>query len=485
MGIFRQIVTGASWNVFGQAGRQIIALGTMVVLVRLLRPEDFGLVAMCHVVIAFAYIFARMGMGSAIIQRKDIDDTYLSTAYWATFFMGFVMAGAIAAGANVIALFFERAEIKWIVLTLGINFIFGGVSGVHHNLLERRMLFKKISFIDILSSLFGSATAIYMAIKGMGYWSLVAKEIFSSAFRVPLLWGLSGWRPKLLFSWKCFKDLFGFSFFVLLSSLLNFFNRHGDNLIIGRFLGATPLGLYNFAYRLMLKPLHYVSFTITRAVFPALSKIQEDKPKVQDIYLQIVKLISMITFPAMTGLFLISPDLIRLVFGTKWEGAIPVFQILCFVGMWQSIGTTVGTIFLSQGKSALAFKMSLIISPIVWIAFGIGTIWGVTGVALCYAVVSGCWWLISHYIANSIIELDMRRFLRTLFPALRVSVFTGIGLYLIQKVLTATYVPLILRLCGTICFGIVIYLIIIFRSKDEHIITARERIIKRIMPVEA
>ncbi|GLI35897.1 MOP flippase family protein [Desulforhabdus amnigena] len=411
MSLIRQIISGAAWNIGAQVSSQVISLVSMMFLVRWLSPDDFGLIAMCVVLKGLAFVFANLGLSAAIIQKKEIDALYLSTAFWASLGAGIAVTVTVAALGPAMAWFFQRSELSGIVAVSSLTFAFGGLTTTHHALLERRMAFRSLSFIDLFVQLGASLVGIAAAAQGYGYWSLVGREISASLLSLPFLWGVARWVPRFRFCRRRFKDLFSFSMYVLGSNLVNFFNRNGDNLIIGKFLGASALGIYDFAYNLMLKPLQYISFTVGRSLFPALSQIQTDKAQVRDIYLKSIKVISLITFPMMGGMWTISPNVIPLVFGEKWLSAVPVFQILCLVGALQSVGTTVGTVLLSQDRSDLAFKMTIFVSPFVWFAFLAGLPWGIVGVAKAYAIVSLCWWLVSHSLTNRIIDLSMKSFL--------------------------------------------------------------------------
>jgi PST family polysaccharide transporter len=488
MSIAKKIFIGTAWTVIGQIARQVISLVVVAILARLLSPGDFGLVAMGYTVKALAYVFASVGMGSAIIQRKELDEDHLSTAYWSSFMAGILMTAVVAGSSPFVSWFFNRPELTWIIAVTAITFTFGGISSTHRDLLERKMKFKHISIIDFCDTLAGSAVAVIMAMKGMGYWSLVAREIAGAFFKIPLYCFASGWRPRLIFKIHCFKNLFGFSSYVLLSNFLNYFNRNADNIIIGKVLGATLLGYYDLAYNFMLKPLQYVSFTTAKALFPALSRIQEDKDGVRIIYLRTVKIISLLTFPMMAGLFVVAPETILVIYGPKWATTVPVLQIFCLVGALQSILTTVGTVYMSQGKSALMFKMNLIISPFVWFSFIIGVRWGIIGVAICYAIVTCCWTLINHSVANRLISLNLNEFLGvfkrpliyTVIMAATVTICKSFMGYLLK-------VDLVTTLLSLVSCGILAYLIILMRSADDDVVMIRRFVIQKgmgyIMPV--
>jgi PST family polysaccharide transporter len=469
MTIIEKILKGASWNIFGKLVSQVLSLGTMIILARLLSPQDFGLIAMSYVVRTLANVFVSLGMASAIIQRKTVDDGYLSTAFWASMCAGIIIALIMVCLSPLIAIFFQRSELVAIVCVTSIIFLIGGGSSTHRAILEKAMKFRELAFIDLYGQVAGSLAAIGAALAGMGYWSLVLQEIAANFIRFPLLWRVSHWKPKLVFNKKKFRDLFGFSSYVLFSNMINFFNRNGDNIIIGRFLGAFSLGLYDFAYSLMLKPLQYISATTSKALFPALSEIQGDKKAVCMTYIQMVRVISLITFPMMTGLSIVAPQLISIIYGSKWLPAIPVFQILCFVGLWQSIGTTVGTILLSQGRSDLAFKMTLVVSPFVWMAFYIGSYWGVVGVAWAYAIISGAWWIISHGIANKLINLSMNEFLKALLPATFGCIVMVISLKFMSMFYNLYSLGQIYILIANIIFGTIFYLGLLFIIRNPEL----------------
>ncbi len=482
MSMLQKIFIGAAWTVVGQISRQVISLVTLAILARILSPGDFGLIAMGYTVKALAYVFASVGMGSAIIQRKELDEDHLSTAYWTSFFAGMLITAVVVGVSPLVASFFNRPELTSITAVSAFTFALGGISSTHRDLLERKMKFKHISIIDFFDVCGGSAVAILMALKGMGYWSLVVREMAGALFKIPLYWFASGWRPHLIFRKHCFKNLFGFSSYVLMSNFLNYFNRNADNIIIGKFLGATLLGYYDLAYNFMLKPLQYVSFTMAKPLFPALSKIQEDKERVRAIYLRTIKTISLLTFPMMAGLFLVAPEAILFVYGPKWKAVVPILQIFCFIGAMQSIVTTVGTIYMSQGRSDLMFKMTLIISPFVWLSFIIGVQWGIMGVAVCYAIVNCCWCLIAHSVANRLIDLRLGEFLNVFRRPLLYTFIMVVTVRIVKSfMITLLKVNPVIILFGLVSCGVLTYLIILLKSTDDDVLTMRQFITQKGM----
>ncbi len=479
--LFKDIVKNSGWVFFSQTASQIVGFISIIFLARLLLPEDFGLISMTNVITTLAYIFSGLGLGTTIIQRKYVDNLYISTAFWATLITGIFIFLFLVIISPIASSFFKEPRLKKIIIYSGFAFIFASCSAVHRAILRKKLNFKVISLIDLTSSIFSSILAVILAFLGFGVWSLVARGIAYEAIKVPFFWKYSKWKPSFAFHKESFKDLFGFSSYVLGSNFINYFDRNADNIIIGRFLGATLLGFYSLAYNIMLKPLQFISYAINNALYPALSKIQDNKELSKETYLKTIKMITYITFPMMGGLFVIAPEAIKVIYGPKWTPSIPILQILCFIGALQSIAATLGSIYLSQGRSQLMFKITIFTSPFLWLAFIIGIRWGIVGVAVSYAIFYTLVWLISQSVANRLINLDIKTFLKNIkYPILYTLLmmlavfFTKIcikhSIHTHQEVIT---------LVSSIATGVFIYVLVILKSNDKDIANARYFLIKR------
>ncbi|MCK5644761.1 MAG: lipopolysaccharide biosynthesis protein, partial [Gammaproteobacteria bacterium] len=203
---------------------------------------------------------------------------------------------------------------------------------------------------------------------------------------VVLVWITEHWRPKLHFNWNDIKTIIGYSANLSGFSLLNYFSRNADYLLIGKFLGATSLGYYTLAYRLMLFPLSKISSVLSKVMFPALSQIQHDNSKFKKFYFKSTKYTAFVTFPLMLGLFAVADEFVLVVFGVKWVPVIFLIKVLSIVGLMQSIETTVGSIYLAKGRTDWLFRWGIFSSIITVSAIIIGLQWGINGVAVCYMI---------------------------------------------------------------------------------------------------
>lgn len=403
---------GISWSGGSRFARLGLRLIISAILARLLLPEDFGLVGMVFVFAGVIGMFSELGLGAAVIQRQDVTEEHLSSVFWANVITGLALTLLMIGLAPGIAYFYGEERLIPITMALGTRFFISSFGIVHRTLLTKYLELKKIAVIEVVAMGLAGGIAILLAFQGMGVWTLVIHSIILSTITVLLFWGWSEWRPRLLFRWSRMRELFGFSFNLLGFRFVNYFNRNLDNLLIGKFLGSSALGYYDRAYQLMLFPLENISGVLSRVLFPAFSAIQDDLPKLRQVYLRATRYISVVTFPMMLGLFVVAPEFIRVVFGSRWEPSILLLQVLCLIGLEQSISNTVGWIYLSQGRTDVMFKWGLLSVGIVATSFFIGIQWSVEGVAIAYAIASILLTFPGFYIPFRLINLSTGIFFR-------------------------------------------------------------------------
>lgn len=469
-----KVIKSLSWSFFSQLSREGLRFVISMVLARLLSPKDFGLVSMSETIINFILIFNTLGFRPALIQRSNIKDIHYNTAFWTSVLLGVILLLITLSISKLISGFFNEPILRKIVCISAIGFIVNPLNTIQFAILEKSLEFKRITIIEVLRTIISGIVSISLAITGYGVWSLVLGGIVAQTLIVPVTWRMTEWRPSLAFKKEAFRELFGFGANLTGSAVINYFARNADNLIIGKYLGATALGYYSLAYNLMLKPLQYVSANLGRVLFPAFSIIKDNKVTARNIYLKLVQFISLITFPMMTGLLFVAPEAVAVVYGTKWLPVVPVLQILCIIGAIDSIGTTVGLLYMSQGRADLQFKYTLIFTPIMVASFFIGVNWGIIGVAIGYAIASGGLWIWSHVVANRLIDLRLKPLFVQLLPATFASVGMYALLFFIKFIQSFVYngfsVGIILS--EFVILGILIYLGLAYIIKSEAFIEA-------------
>ncbi len=482
MNLEKKTVKGVGWSGASQFLRVLFQFTITAILAHLLRPADFGLIAMVLVFTNLVTSFSDFGLTAAVVQRKEITDEHLSSSFWTNILAGLVLALALSALAPAVAYFYKESSLTLITITIASTFLVSSFGIVQTALLTKELRFKTLGIVDVSSVAISGTVAVVLAFAGFGVWSLVLQLVISSVTTVVLLWVLSSWRPKFLFRWQRIKELLGFGLNLTGFQFVNYFSRNLDNLLIGKVLGAVPLGFYNLAYRLLLFPLNNISAVVGRVMFPSLSVVQDDKDKVRLVYLRATRYIAAISFPMLMGLLVVAPQFIRVIFGPQWGRSIFLVQVFAIVGIEQSVGGSVGWIFQSQGRTDIMFRWSIFATTITAMAFVIGLRWNAEGVAVAYATSSLLILYPALAIPFKLINLKVSRFIRqfdTIFLASAGMALLTAGLRVYLE--NAKWASDLLALILLVAAGIISFAVLLFIF-DRQLIKEVRQLLRHLKP---
>jgi O-antigen/teichoic acid export membrane protein len=375
-------VRGGLLTLTSQGTQFLIQSVATVVLARLLTPADFGLVAMVTAITGLGQAFADLGLSEATIQHPEVSHSQVSTLFWINVAIGLVLTSITAAMAPVLAGFYREPRLKDIALLVSLTFLIGGLRVQHDALLRRQMRFLSLAIRDIASCALAVPVALLLAWRGAGYWALVALPLTLNFTQMVLSWLMVRWMPGLPQRDAKVKSLVSFGGNVAASYLIFNVNRSADNVLIGWYWGAGPLGLYSRAYNLLMLPVRQLSVPAANVAVPGFSRIQGDPERFARYYLRTVNLIIWIGAPMFGFLFVAAKPTIVLILGKQWGEAAPVFQILAISAFSQLILDSVVWLFVSRGQSQRLLRLLLIISPILVGGYAIGLPFGIKGVAL-------------------------------------------------------------------------------------------------------
>lgn len=450
-----------------RGSQQILQVIVTIILARLLLPEDFGILSMAAVFTGLISVFNDFGIGSAIIQKQDLTDNDLSSIFWFSVCIGIVTTLLTVAVSPLIAAFYDKEILIPLLSLMALGFFLTSLSTVQQSLLMKEMNFKKIAIVETTSTACGGIVAIYLAFQGYGVWSLVWQGLTTTIIMVLLLWVTSQWQPKFKFYLSSIKSVLGFSLNLLGFSAVNYFSRNVDYLLIGKFLGAESLGYYTLAYRLMLYPLQNISTVISKVLFPAFSTIQADNERFRDAYLKSTKYIAFVTFPMMFGLFAVVDEFILTLFGPKWEPTIFLLKILCFIGMFQSIGTTVGQIYLAKGKTDWMFKWGFFSTLVTILAIYVGMFWGLKGVVLAYALRTVLMSYPGFAIPFKLISLKVKNLIQNIKKEFEVSFIMFVFVLSSVFIQRSIGIESKIVLTSNVLFGITVYILATMKMNSE------------------
>src|ERR1017187_2122336 len=310
-------VSGALWSAVSRFGQQGLTLVSTAVLAHLLPPRAYGLVGMATIATGFISLFTELGMTSAIIRRPEICDRFLSSIFWINLLLGTCAWGLLAAVAHLVAIFYHEPQLTLVLQVMAGGFVLSGAAAVPYAVLSRRLEFRRLATVELISCAISSATAITLALRGFGFWSLVYSSLANAAMRLCLVWLVCKWRPRPVFCWDDVRSIASYSLNLSGFGIFNYFSRNADNLIVGRYLGAAQLGYYQLAYNLMIYPVQSVTSVLGRVLFPAFSTLQQDDARFRAAYLRVVQIVALFCFPLMMGLLIPADALVTVVLGRQ------------------------------------------------------------------------------------------------------------------------------------------------------------------------
>lgn len=384
-GMRQKAASGVKWITISQAIRGIAQLLGLFILARLLPPSDFGLIAIATVFTGVASLFRDFGTAAAIIQKPQISAKLLDCVFWLNLLFGLGIALLLFLVSPLVAYSFAEPRLIHVLWMLALTFPISALGVVHQALLERKSDFRPLAIIESIIAFVCLAAAVWAARAGWGVFSLVLQTLLTAVMTTSGLWLISKWRPCFHWDAKEVRGVIGFSSNLVGFNLVNYFIRNADNLLVGRFLGATELGYYSMAYRLMLWPLQNISSVVGRALFPVFSNMQTERERLAIAYMRATAAIMLVTAPLMFGFFVLREPFVIVTLGDSWHPVVNVLAWLVPVGLLQTIGTLVGTLYQATGRTDLMFKWAIAAGLLVLPAFVIGLHWGIVGMAAAYA----------------------------------------------------------------------------------------------------
>ena len=438
MNLQQETIRGILWSGGTSAVTTALNFVTVAVLAHLLSPGDFGLMGMVLAVIGFVTLVGDLGLGSAVIQTKDLTPSHCSTFFYLNVLLGTLLSVIVYVLGPPLALFFGRSELTPLVRSISFILVFLTCGSTFRTLLQRDMKFKNLAVVDMIGTLAYGIVSIVLGFKSFGVYSLLGGFAARQFIELAVLWTLVRYKPVPVFRPKEILHLVRFGTYVLGERLLNYGNRNLDNILIGKILGADALGYYSLAYQLMFVPTSKISQVIGKVTYPVFSKIQDDDERMRRGYLAMIRYVSLIAFPLMMTVFVVAPEFIPSIYGIAWKPSILILQIFCLVGIVESVGSTVGGVLYAKGRADIAFKYNIINLLVVCGAIIAGLSYGIVGVAIALAVVSVFLGYLWHGKTNALIHLSWKSFFQSLEFSLLLSGVLLITTFIFRELLGLT-----------------------------------------------
>lgn len=470
----RRIRTAAIRGIFWVSGERVTTriadqLFTLI-LARVLSPEDFGLVALATVFTGFMQAFTQMGLGSAIIQRKQVDEGHLSTAFWAHLGVAVLLVTIMGAGSRLLSTFMREPKVGTIAFVLSFGFILAAGSTIQIAIISRSLEYRKLAFRTLVATIIGGIVGVLMAWSGKGVWSLAGQMLTVTGTTAAVLYFSADWRPRWYFSWSKFLELWSFGMPLVVARLLTFFVRYSDNLLIGRYLGSNALGFYSIAYTLFMAPITDLIVLGNQVMMSAFSRLQGEADQFKRAFLVGTRYVAMMALPAMLGMALLAPLVVKALFGARWLPASPVLSILAvsgFISLTLALGPSA---LQAAGYSRLQLRWTAISLVLYVPAFVVGLRWEIIGVAIGYLVSTMLLTPILYRYVSRVAGVSIRELLSALGPALTGCAAMVVAVAVGEWILLETVGPRIPTLVALIALGISVYAGVIWFARRDVVL---------------
>lgn len=356
----KKAVSGMVWTALQKYSVMLIQFISGIILARLLTPYDYGCIGMLTIFMVLAESFIDGGFGSALIQKKQPTQEDYSTIFFWNLGMSVVLYAVLYLSAPAIARFYNIPLLCDVLRVQGVVLFIYAFNIVQRNQLRKKLNFKVLSIVTISTSITSLTITIIMAYHGYGVWSLVTQHILTTLIPALVFWFYIKWRPIWIFSWRSFRELFSFGFYMFLTNLLNQLGMQIQGLLIGRFYNASTMGYYSKAHSTEKLASTSVSSVMMQVTYPLYAEVQDDKKQLANIIKRITMTISYIIFPLLFMLLLCAKPIFLLLYSERWLPSVPYFQVLCIAGLAFCLQSVNNNAIAAVGKSKAMFSWTVV-----------------------------------------------------------------------------------------------------------------------------
>ncbi|MGR7609164.1 MOP flippase family protein [Klebsiella aerogenes] len=480
MSLREKTVNGAKWSAIATVASIGISFLQITLLARIIEPHQFGLLTISMLVIMIADTISDFGISNSIIQRKNISEVELSTLYWINVMIGLLVFFLVFVLSGLISDLLNQPEIKPLVQLLAFAFIIIPHGQQFRALLQKELEFSKIGLIETSSILIGFAitmcSALYYPFAITAIWGYLCMSICKTLMFAVV--GRKIYKPILRFNYKSVSSNIKFGAYLTADALVNQLNSNIATVILSRSLGAVIAGGYNLAYNVAVLPPSRLNPILTRVLFPAFSKIQDDKEKLRTNFYKLLSFVGLINFPVLLGLLTVSDNFVITIFGEKWQFITPILQILCIVGLLRSIGNPIGSLLMAKARVDISFKFNVfklfLFIPSIWI----GAIYfGGIGAALGFLIVQVINTYLSYFILiKPVLGSSYREYIQSITLPLVLTIPTVVVAWLVG---TINISPLpVIMLILQVSSGVITFAITLVFSRNDFVREIKQQVVK-------
>lgn len=452
-----RVARGVAWSIGEKIGTMLLQMGVSIVVLRLLMPDDFGVVAILTAFSAFAVVVVDSGFSQTLIRKAEPSPSDYKSVFLFNIAVSLALYALLTALAPVAARYYDMPVLARLAPVFFLLVPVNALCVIQNTLFTRAFRFALLSKVTLVSSLVSGLAAVLLALAGCGVWSLVAQRVLQMVVRAVLLWRLSEWRPRRSAAWSAaaIRQMAPYSFSLLTTDLISAVYNKIPQLFIGRLYSSDTLGFFDQALKLKDLPVTSAMTAVQGVTFPALSKIAADERKFAESYRQVVMVVAYAMFPMMLGLSAVAHDMFAVLLGEKWMPTVPYFEAVCLVGLFYPVAMTAYNVMKVRCSGSVIVRLEVVKKVIMTAILALtiphsvqAVVWGLVLFACCEMVVN---------VAASlrVTSLSWTALLRTLMPI----AFAAAAMYgVVRGVAWALPDSGLLRLVVEIVAGVIAYL---------------------------
>lgn len=465
---------GVFWSLIERFGTQGVQFLVMLVMARLLSPNDYGVVGMLVVFVAIAQAFVDGGFSQALIRKKDRTEVDNSTVFYFNIVVSVLIYLIFYLFAPCVSTFYNMPTLTPFMRVICLSIIINAFGVVQRALFNANIDFKAQAKASLIAVVISGAIGITLAFRGFGPWALVWQQLSNLVVNTLFLWIYSEWRPILAYSWKSFNELFSFGSKLLATSLLNAIYNNIQTIVIGKLYAAKSLGLYTRAAHFADLPSQQFTSVFMRVTFPVLCKVQDDLERLTSVYRRMLRVSAYIVFPLLIGMAAVAHPMIEVFIGKQWIECAYMLQIICFAEMWYPIHAINLDILQVSGRSDLFLKIEIYKKIVSLALLAISAPFGI--IAMCYSNLLSsliCLYINTYY-SSKILGISLLSQLKDLFPTISLAMV----MFVIVQVVIFFISNVFAQLVVGVIVGVIVYIslsYILRFSEFKELISLRKK----------
>lgn len=463
----RSLVRGMFWTGLVKWASQVVSWSTTILVARMLRPEDYGIVGMAATFVGVVSLLNEFGVGITIVSLRSLTHQAVAQLNGLSVILGIAGFFLCAALAVPLANFYSTPEVAPVVIVMAIGFVFSGFRSVPSALLQKELRFRALALIDGVQVFVQAAFMVAVAFLGFGYWTLVVGGVVGTLVAtLATLWVKT--HPIARPSMAPLREAITFSWHIVLSRLSWYVQSSADSIVAGKVLGQAALGVYGMALSLAMVPVEKIAAVVSQVTTSLFAAVQKDPLALRRYFLSLSEGFSLVIFPATMGIALVAEEFVPLVLGDKWMDVIPPLQVLAFYAAFRAIQTLPPQVLFVTGGSRLGMWNALGVAVVLPVTFYLCSRWGTQGIAMSWLIVHPIAAIQTNWFVFRQIRLTVLDYLGALRPALVGCVFMIVVVMAAKHMMSPDW-PLPVRFAGEVLSGAATYALTTLSLHGERV----------------